>query len=151
MRFRELTLRKNADCPVCGKSPTVVKLIDYEAFCGEPVVSSPPMSSRVPEITVEELKSARDRGEALVLVDVREPHEIAISDLSGSVKIPLGTLPQSLDKLAKGDDLIVYCRSGARSGKAVQFLLANGYARARNLTGGINRWAETIDPSLPRY
>lgn len=152
MRFREMTLRKNPDCPVCGKNPTVTRLINYEAFCGEPVVSSPAMSStRAPEITVEELKSARDRGDALVLVDVREPHETAISDLPGSVKIPLGTLPQSLDKLRKGDALIVYCRTGGRSGKAVEFLLANGYDKARNLTGGINRWAEVIEPTMARY
>jgi len=109
------------------------------------------MLSRVPDITVEELKSLRDRGEAIVLVDVREPREWAISDLADSVKIPLGTLPQSLEKLAKEDDIVVYCRSGARSGNAVQFLMQNGFERVRNLAGGINKWAERIDASLPRY
>jgi adenylyltransferase/sulfurtransferase len=153
MRFRELKLRKNPDCVVCGPNPTVTKLIDYEAFCGvAPVVSSPAMSrALVPELTVEELKTLRDAGAPIVLVDVREPREIAISDLPGSVKIPLGTLPQSLEKLGREDDVVVYCRTGGRSAQAVQFLLANGYSKARNLAGGINRWAEAIDPKMARY
>jgi len=152
MRFRELRIRKNPECVVCGPRPTVTRLIDYEAFCGEsPVVSSASMFGRVPEISVEELKALRDRGERLVLVDVREPHEYPISDLPDSVKIPLGTLPASLDRLSKEDDIVVYCRTGGRSGNAVQFLQRAGYARAKNLAGGINRWAEAIDPSLTRY
>jgi sulfur-carrier protein adenylyltransferase/sulfurtransferase len=152
MRFRELLIRKNPDCVVCGPHPTVTRLVDYEAFCGEsPLVSSPAMFGRVPEISVEELKALRDRGDRLVLVDVREPHEYPISDLPDSVKIPLGTLPARLDQLAKEDDIVVYCRTGGRSGNAVQFLQRAGYARARNLAGGINRWAEAIDPSLARY
>jgi sulfur-carrier protein adenylyltransferase/sulfurtransferase len=152
MRFREMTLRKNPDCAVCGRSPSVVKLIDYESFCGEPVVSSPQMfGPRVPEISVEELHQARQRKEKIVLVDVREPHETAVSDLEGSIKIPLGTLPQNLGKIQPADDIVVYCRSGARSAQAVQFLHSKGYTKARNLAGGINRWAETIDPSMARY
>lgn len=93
----------------------------------------------------------RDRGEVPILVDVREPREWAISDLPGSVKIPLGTLPQSLEKLSKADEIVVYCRTGGRSGNAVQFLHQMGFDRAKNLAGGINAWAERIDPSLPRY
>src|SRR5262249_56353386 len=86
MRFRELALRKNPDCVVCGRNPTVTKLVDYESFCAGPMVSSPPMAAaKIPEMTVEELKQARDRGDAVVLVDVREPREIAIRDLPGSV------------------------------------------------------------------
>jgi adenylyltransferase/sulfurtransferase len=107
--------------------------------------------SGIPELTVEELKARRDRGAALVLVDVREPREWAISDLPDSVKIPLGTLPQSLEKLSKADDIVVYCRTGGRSGNAVQFLQQMGFDRAKNLAGGINKWAEQIDPSLTRY
>jgi sulfur-carrier protein adenylyltransferase/sulfurtransferase len=107
--------------------------------------------SGIPELTVEELKAMRDRGAALVLVDVREPREWAISDLPDSVKIPLGTLPQSLEKLSKADDIVVYCRTGGRSGNAVQFLQQMGFDRAKNLAGGINKWAEQIDPSLTRY
>jgi adenylyltransferase/sulfurtransferase len=103
------------------------------------------------EVSVEELKTMRDRGDALVLVDVREPREWAISDLPNSVKIPLGTLPQSLDKLSKDDEIVVYCRTGGRSGNAVQFLKQQGFEKVKNLVGGINRWAERIDTSLPRY
>ena len=104
-----------------------------------------------PGITVEDLKARRDRGESLALVDVREPHEWEISDLPGSVKIPLGTLPQKLAELPKDAEIVVYCRTGGRSDQAVQFLRQKGYSKAVNLTGGINRWAEVIDPSLPRY
>ena len=158
MRFRELRVKKNPDCAVCGTRPTVTRLIDYESFCGEapPVadgalVSSPPMFGRVPEISVEELKAMRERGDRFVLVDVREAHEWPIADLPDSVKIPLGTLPQNLGKLSKDDEIVVYCRSGARSGNAVQFLQRAGYAKAKNLAGGILRWAERIDPTLPKY
>ena len=152
MRFRDLKIRKNPACAVCGPNPTVTKLIDYEAFCGTPaLVSSPAMFGHEPEVTVEELKAMRERGDAFVLVDVREEREWAISDLAGSVKIPLGTLPDSLEKLSKDDDIVVYCRTGGRSGNAVQFLLEKGYDKAKNLVGGINKWEERIDPSLPRY
>ena len=155
MRFRELKVRKNPDCAVCGPRPTVTRLIDYEAFCGTAPASPPsgilPAMHHVDEVTVEELKAIRDRGDAIVLVDVREPREWAISDLADSVKIPLGTLPQSLAKLSKDDDIVIYCRTGGRSGNAAQFLMQHGYSRVRNLVGGINRWAERIDTSLPRY
>jgi molybdopterin/thiamine biosynthesis adenylyltransferase/rhodanese-related sulfurtransferase len=158
MRFRELKVKKNPDCAVCGPRPTVTHLIDYESFCGETpasatgaLVSSPAMFGRAPEISVEDLKAMRDRGDRIVLVDVREAHEWPISDLSDSIKIPLGTLPQSLGKLSKDDEIVVYCRSGARSGNAVQFLQRAGFAKAKNLVGGINRWAERIDPTLPKY
>ena len=152
MRFRELKIRKNADCAVCGPRPTVTRLIDYESFCGEaPLVSSPAMFGRVPEVTVEDLKAMRERGDAFVLVDVRESHEWRIADLPDSVKIPLGTLPQSLDKISKDDEIVVYCRTGGRSANAVQFLQRAGYGKAKNLVGGINRWAEVIDRSLPKY
>ena len=152
MRFRDLKIRKNPACVVCGPNPTVTKLIDYEAFCGAvPLVSSSGMFADEPEVTVEELKAKRDRGDAFVLVDVREEREWAISDLPDSVKIPLGTLPESLDKLSPDDEIVVYCRTGGRSGNAVQFLQAKGYAKAKNLVGGINKWAERIDKSLSRY
>ena len=147
MRFHETTLRKDPACAVCGPHPTVRSLVDYEAFCG----NLPPMRAEVPEISVEELKALRDRGDAVVLVDVREPHETGISDLPGSVKIPLGTLPKSLDRLAPDDAIVVYCRVGGRSAQAVEFLRQMGFSNARNLAGGINRWAERIDPSMARY
>ena len=160
MRFRELKIRKNPACVICGPNPTVRHLIDYEAFCAasqeagignrqETLLSSE--VRMVPEVSVEELKAMRERGESFVLVDVREPREWAISDLPDSVKIPLGSLPQSLEKLSKEDEIVVYCRTGGRSGNAVQFLMQAGFGRAKNLVGGINKWAERIDPSLPRY
>jgi adenylyltransferase/sulfurtransferase len=152
MRFRDLKIRKNPACAVCGPNPTVTQLIDYEAFCGAaPLVSSSAMFAEEPEVTVEELKAMRDRGDLFVLVDVREEREWAISDLPDSVKIPLGTLPESLGQLSPDDDIVVYCRTGGRSGNAVQFLHAKGYGKAKNLVGGINKWAERIDKSLPRY
>ncbi len=105
----------------------------------------------VPSISVEELKEKRDRGDSLVLLDVREPAEGAISDFPGAVKIPLGMLPRDYQRLKKEDEVVVYCRSGARSGQAVQFLRQMGFAKAKNLAGGINRWAEVIDPTMQRY
>ena len=152
MRFRELKIRKNPECVICGPNPTVTRLIDYESFCGEtPLVSSSTMFGRVPEVTVEELKAMRDRGDRFVLVDVRESHEWTIADLDDSVKIPLGTLTQSLGKLSKDDEIVVYCRSGARSANAVQYLQREGYGKAKNLAGGILRWADAMDPSMRKY
>ena len=149
MRFRELKLRRNPECVICGPNPSVTKLIDYEAFCGvQPETASGP---RIPEITVEELKVMRDRGAGFVLVDVREPHEFAICAFSESVKIPLGTLPQNVNRLSTAEEIVVHCKTGARSAKAVQFLQEVGFKKVRNLTGGINRWAERIDPTMPRY
>jgi len=105
----------------------------------------------VPSITVEELKNKLDKGERITLLDVREPHEWPISDLPGSVKIPLGQLQQKYSELPQGEELVVYCRVGGRSAQAVQFLRHVGYERAANLTGGINRWAEAIDPAMRKY
>jgi sulfur-carrier protein adenylyltransferase/sulfurtransferase len=104
-----------------------------------------------PAITAEDLKARRDRGDSVTLVDVREPHEWAISDLPGSMKVPLGTLPQRFAELPKDAEIVVYCRTGGRSDNAVQFLRQRGYEKAFNLAGGINHWAEVIDPSMRRY
>lgn len=149
MRFHETRLRKDPDCAVCGAWPTVRSLIDYEAFCGNLSAMRP----GVPEISVEELQALRDRGEEMVLLDVREPHEFAISDLPGSVKMPLATLPQAFERLLgdKDKDIVVYCRVGGRSARAVEYLTEMGFGRVRNLAGGINRWAERIDPKMARY
>ena len=153
MRFRELKLRKNPDCVICGPSPTVTKLVDYEAFCGIPqqAAEARMTAGRIPEITVQELKAMRDRGEDFVLVDVREPHEFAICQFPESVKIPLGTLPQSVNKLSTADEIVVHCKMGGRSAKAVQFLHEAGFRKVRNLAGGIDRWAQEIEPGMPRY
>jgi sulfur-carrier protein adenylyltransferase/sulfurtransferase len=150
MRFRELKLRKNPDCVVCGPNPTVTKLVDYEAFCGiEPEAAA--ASSGVPEVSVEELKAMRDRRDPYVLVDVREPHEIAISSFPESVKIPLGSLPENVNRLSTADEIVVHCKTGGRSARAVQFLRQAGFRKVRNLAGGINRWAEVVDPTMPKY
>lgn len=105
----------------------------------------------IPEITVEELKARRDRGDKITLLDVREPNEWVISDLPGSIKMPLGSLPHRFGELSQKAEIVVYCRTGGRSGNAVQFLRQKGYDKAFNLAGGINRWAETIDPTMSKY
>ncbi len=151
MRFRELKLRKNPECVVCGPNPTVTKLIDYEEFCGVRQEDATSRASAIPVITVEELKEMRDRGEDLVLVDVREPHEFAICAFPDSVKIPLGTLPQNLNRLSTADEIVVHCKLGGRSARAVEFLREAGFRKVRNLVGGIDRWAQQIDPKMPRY
>ena len=153
MRFRELKLRKNPDCVVCGPNPTVTKLIDYEEFCGirEEATMAAPAGGGIPEISVQDLKAMRDRGDDFVLVDVREPHEIAICALPGSVKIPLGKLPENVNKLSTADEIVVHCKMGGRSAKAVQFLRDAGFKKVRNLAGGIDRWAAEIEPGMPRY
>jgi molybdopterin/thiamine biosynthesis adenylyltransferase/rhodanese-related sulfurtransferase len=151
-RFREIRLEKNPDCAICGARPTITTLEESAASCAAAgVVSSAPMFGGVPEVTVEDLKAMRDRGDSHVLLDVREPHEHAIADLPDSVKIPLGTLQARFLELPSDQELIVYCRSGARSAHAVGFLRARGYDKAKNLAGGILAWQERIDPSLKRY
>jgi len=151
MRFRELKLRKNPDCVICGSHPTVTKLVDYEAFCGIEPVAAASGAGGIPEITVEELKAMRDRREDFVLVDVREPHELEICAFPDSVRIPLGALPANLNRLSTADEIVVHCKTGGRSAKAVQLLRDAGFRKVRNLAGGITRWSERIDPSMPRY
>jgi len=148
MRFRELKLRKNPDCVLCGPRPTVTKLIDYEAFCG---IVPEPADAGVPEISVEELAAMRRRGDPFVLLDVREPHEIEICALSGSMRVPLGELTENLHRLSTADEIVVHCRSGSRSAKAVAQLKQAGFRKVRNLAGGILAWADRIDPSVPKY
>jgi adenylyltransferase/sulfurtransferase len=149
MKFRELKLRKNPDCVVCGTHPTVTKLIDYEEFCGLRGQEKP-VSNSVPEISVEELKQRLDAKEDLVIVDVREPHEYQICNLNG-VLIPLNDLPRRVHELDPSKEMVVHCRSGARSARAVGFLQQAGFAKAKNLAGGILAWADRIDPKVPKY
>ena len=153
MRFRELKLRKDPDCPVCGEHPTVTQLIDYEQFCG--ITPAAPAAVRAAvaedEATVEELKTRLDHQESFLLLDVREPQEFEICRIPGSVLIPLGDLPSRLSELQGRDDMIVHCKSGVRSGKAVRLLREAGYGKARNLKGGILAWIDRIDPTLPKY
>ncbi len=150
MRFRELKVRKDPDCPVCGEHPTVTELIDYEQFCGITPAAKATLGEDE-EATVEELKTRLDRRESFLLLDVREPQEFEICRIPGSVLIPLGDLPSRLSELEGRDDMIVHCKSGVRSGKAVKLLREAGYSKARNLKGGILAWIDRIDPTLPKY
>ena len=150
MKFRELKLRKNPECVVCGTHPTVTKLIDYEEFCGLRGQEQPVNQNGVPEITVEELKQRMDAKEDFVLLDVREPHEYQICNLNGQL-IPLGDLPRRVSELDPAKEMVVHCRSGARSARAVAFLRQAGFAKVSNLAGGILAWADRIDPKVPKY
>lgn len=150
MRFRELKLRKNPDCVVCGKHPTVTKLIDYEEFCGLRGQEQAVTTTGIPEISVEELKQRLDKKDDLFVLDVREPHEYQICNLNGYL-IPLNDLPKRVHELDPSKDMVVHCRSGGRSAKAVEFLRQAGFTKARNLAGGILAWSDRIDPKVPKY
>jgi molybdopterin/thiamine biosynthesis adenylyltransferase/rhodanese-related sulfurtransferase/molybdopterin converting factor small subunit len=150
MKFRELKLRKNPDCPICGDNPTIHELIDYEQFCG--VTQQPEVSVGAEfEITPRELKEKIDRGDDFVLVDVREPEEYAIARIPGSRLIPLRTVPERVHELSSADEIVVHCRSGVRSGQAVEFMKQAGYRKVKNLVGGILRWSDDVDPTVPKY
>jgi adenylyltransferase/sulfurtransferase len=147
LKFRELKLEKDPECPVCGRHPTVTSLIDYEAFCGvesEPVVEGA-------EVTALDLKEEIDAGKPIVLLDVREPHEYEIANIPGARLIPLGELPDRLAELGDRADIVTHCHHGARAAKALEILRAAGYANARMLRGGIDAWAVNVDPEMPRY
>ena len=152
MRFRELKLRKDPDCPVCGTNPTVTKLIDYEQFCGiHPATPEPAAASSVTEISSLELKARLDRGDKLTIVDVREPNEFQINRIPGSTLIPLGEVPRRYAELNKSDTLVMQCKSGARSAKAADFLRSVGFKSVLNLKGGILDWIDKVDPTQPKY
>jgi sulfur-carrier protein adenylyltransferase/sulfurtransferase len=149
MRFRELKLRKNPDCPVCGAHPTVTELIDYNQFCGiRGEEATAPSTMR--DMTVEELKQRLDKGDDLFVLDVREPHEYQICNLGGHL-IPLNDLPKRVSELDSSREIVVHCKMGGRSAKAVDFLRQSGFSRVHNLAGGITAWAERIDPKVPKY
>ena len=155
MKFRELKLKKDPDCPVCGTNPTVTELIDYEQFCGvapaatEVAVSS--SSSNETETDVKELKRKIDAKEDFFLLDVREPNEYQIGKIPGSTLIPLGEVPQRVSEIPRDKEIIVHCKMGGRSAKAAAFLRQQGYANVKNLKGGILDWSDKIDPSVPKY
>jgi sulfur-carrier protein adenylyltransferase/sulfurtransferase len=149
MNFRELKLRKNPDCPVCGLHPTITGLIDYNEFCGIRGEEKP-VETGVPEIQVEDLKRRLDAGEDLFVLDVREPHEYQICNINGYL-IPLGDLPKRVHELDSSREIVAHCRSGARSAKAVNFLRQAGFKKVHNLAGGILAWADRVDPKLPKY
>ena len=154
MRFRELKLRKDADCPVCGTHPTVKKLIDYEQFCGvapHQIAAAAVPVTNADALTSRELKSELDRGDEVVIVDVREPQEYQINRLPGSILIPLGDLPKRYVELDPNANIVTQCKSGMRSAKAQDFLRSKGFTRVRNLTGGVLGWIDQVDPSQPKY
>src|SRR6188768_2834933 len=154
MRFRELKLKKDPDCPVCGTHPTVTKLIDYEQFCGiHPAApeSEPLTVQNNLEISAVELKQRLDRGDKLTLVDVREPNEYQINRIPGTILIPLGEVPRRYAELDKDAEIVVSCKMGGRSAKAADFLRSVGFSRVLNLKGGILEWIDKVDPSQPKY
>jgi len=152
MKFRELKLRKEPDCPVCGTHATIKQLIDYEQFCGvTPAAPEPVAVNTATEITSVELKQRLDRGDALRIVDVREPNEYQINRIPGSVLIPLGDVPKRQNELDPNDEIVVHCKMGTRSAKAADFLRSVGFKRVLNLKGGILDWVDKVDPSQPKY
>ncbi len=149
MKFRELKLRKNPECPACGTHPTIKELIDYNEFCGirgEEVEVEPTSG----DIQVEELKRRLDKGDDLFILDVREPHEYQICNINGHL-IPLGDLPKRVSELDSSKEIVAHCRSGVRSAKAVDFLKQSGFKKVHNLAGGILAWADRVDPKMPKY
>jgi molybdopterin/thiamine biosynthesis adenylyltransferase/rhodanese-related sulfurtransferase len=150
MRFRELKLKKNPDCPLCGTHRSITKLIDYEEFCGIRGEEAPAATVNVPEITPRELKQRLDRGDDLFVLDVREPHEFQICNLNGYL-IPLGDLPRRVHELDSSREIVAHCRSGKRSADAVEFLRKAGFRKIWNLKGGILAWSDEVDPSVPKY
>jgi len=154
MKFRELKLRRDPECPVCGDNPTVTELIDYDQFCGiTPVAaaSKEEASQSTADATVEELKARLDKKDGVFVLDVREPAEFQICRIPESILIPLSALPSRLAELEGRSEMIVHCKSGVRSAKAVKLLHEAGFSNAKNLRGGILAWIDKIDPSLPKY
>jgi len=152
MKFREFKLRRDPKCPVCGEHPTVTELIDYEQFCGIPDArAAEEEEAHVPHITVRELKAKLDRRENFRLIDVREPFEWDICHIPGAKLIPLGQLPARLSELDSADEIVLQCKSGARSARALMLLRDAGFGKLANVEGGILAWAEEIDTSVPKY
>jgi adenylyltransferase/sulfurtransferase len=146
MTFKELKLRKNPNCVICGPNPTVKELIDYEAFCGVEEALTPEL-----ELSAKTLKQLTDSGKSIVLLDVREPFEYEINHLRDSKLIPLSQLSQRVNELDTADQIVVYCHTGIRSGQAVRFLNGLGFRKAKNLKGGIRAWVREVEPTMQDY
>jgi adenylyltransferase/sulfurtransferase len=159
MQPREMKLRKDPNCPICGENATIKELMDYEEFCGigrgelgqEETTQREDSEEDVLEINIDQFKEIRDNGNNVVVLDVREYHEYDICNIEGSVLIPLGEITDRIDELNEDDEIIVHCHHGARSMKATQFLKDKGFKNVKNLAGGIDAWAEKYDPDMPRY
>jgi adenylyltransferase/sulfurtransferase len=152
MRFRELKLRKNPDCPLCGTHPTIHELIDYDQFCGiaKETPQSAILKNGIPQITVKELKRRIDVGEDVQLIDVREPFEYQIAQIGGKL-IPQNDVPNRLAEIDRDREVIVHCKSGGRSQRIAEFLKQQGYPRVANVAGGITAWSDEIDPRVKKY
>lgn len=152
LRFRELKLRKNPECPVCGANPTVTKLIDYNQFCGIPQENPKDTKTMngIPQMSVKELKSRLDKGEDVFILDVREPYEYKIANIGGKL-IPQNTVLDHINELDPKREIVVQCRSGARSQKIAELLVQNGFTKVSNLTGGILAWSAEVDPTVQKY
>jgi molybdopterin/thiamine biosynthesis adenylyltransferase/rhodanese-related sulfurtransferase len=152
--WREVNIRRDPECPVCGDNPTVTGLIDYDEFCGIPRVRAEgKQMTGVPEMTVTELKERLDRGERIEILDVREPYEWQIGNLEpfGAKLIPLGQLRERANELDPDAEIVLVCRTGNRSRRAAEHLQAVGFQRVWNLAGGMCSWSDEVDPSIPRY
>jgi sulfur-carrier protein adenylyltransferase/sulfurtransferase len=152
MKFRELKLRKNPECPVCGDHPTVTKLIDYQQFCGIVPESKQEQAVKngIPQLTVKELKQRIDAGEDVFVLDVREPYEYQIANI-GAKLIPQNDVPKRLSEIDRNREIVVQCRSGQRSQRIAEYLAQQGYGNVKNLAGGILAWADEIDPKMQKY
>jgi adenylyltransferase/sulfurtransferase len=153
MSFQEFKVRRNAQCPICGDHPTIRKLIDYEQFCGVPGQEAQPAATADGEwdTTVDTLKRRLDARESVFILDVRNPEEFQICRIPGSVLIPLPELPRRFEELDRDREIVIHCKSGMRSLKALRFLREKGFQKVKNLQGGILAWADRIDPSMPKY
>jgi len=155
MRFRELKLRKNRECPVCGDHPTITRLIDYHQFCGVPNPQQPAPAQEAKlnegEIEVTEVKEKLERGDAFTFIDVREPHEYRIASIPGAKLIPLGEFPKHIGEFDPEADIVIHCKSGMRSAKACAILRNAGFKNVRNMKGGILAWSDRVDSSVPKY
>ena len=152
LKFREFKLRRDPACPVCGDNPTITELIDYDQFCGIPqAAAAEAAETPIPTMNVRELKTKLDSGDKFVLVDVREPFEWDICHLDKAKLIPLGQLASRMSELDSADEIVIHCKSGMRSAKAVRLLQEAGFSKLHNVEGGITAWAEEIDPSVPKY
>jgi len=151
MRFRELKLKKDPACPICGPKPTLTALIDYEQFCGITPVEAATESAARWEIEAREVQARRARGEDFDLIDVREPHEFEIAHIEGAKLIPLNSLPARLSELDSSREIVLHCHHGQRSMRALEYLYTSGFRKLKNLHGGIDSWSRDVDPSVPRY
>ena len=149
LKFKELKVRKDPECPVCGKNPTVTELIDYEAFCG--VTDEIAQFASQLSVTPRELAQMRDRGDDVVLIDVREPHEWEINRIPGAHLIPMNDVPSRISEIPQSGNVLVYCKVGARSAEVLKFLHQVGLTNTKHLAGGIESYAAQVDPSIPRY